>query len=291
MYKKLLECIYKLRKAYRKKKAVQYYRIDNERNLLGVLDGSIDTMLIVVAFNNVNVIEKQTELVKRFCTDSFIYVVVDNSSEQSKRKQIKDVCDRKNVRYVALPQNNPFNGFDASASHGVALNYAWKNIVETYAQIRYVMLLDHDIFPVECFSVVSMLGGKSFYGLIKKREKGWYLWPGFSCFDKCGITLDEMNFLPSKYGDTGSANYLPLYSKYDLKDLEGATDVYIKLNLIDVEEEDVYRDQKDNIELIDEKWLHLINAADWAGVGNMDKKFEVLLDMIDLCIDKRGKIE
>lgn len=92
-------------------------------------------------------------------------------------------------------------------------------------------------------------------------------------------------FLPSIYGDTGSSNYLSLYKNYDLKKIDKATDEYIELNIEDTDERDIYIDQKNRLELIDGHWIHLINAADWAGIGSMDEKFNKMMKIINKRID------
>ena len=87
--------------------------------------------------------------------------------------------------------------------------------------------------------------------------------------------------MPSKYGDTGSSNYLSIYKYYDLNNIKKATDEYIDLDIVDDNDKDVYIDQKNRLELIDGHWIHLINAADWAGVGSMDKKFNKMMKIIN----------
>ena len=125
----------------------------------------------------------------------------------NKRNQINDVCIRQKVAYVSLPQNNPFNNFDSSASHGAALNYVWKNIVQPSVQIKYIMFLDYDIFPADKFNVAAILQDKPFYGLVQERGHKWYLWPGFCCYNKQAVSFEKMNFLPNEWGDTGASNF------------------------------------------------------------------------------------
>lgn len=286
MHKKILDFLFKVKKLYMTSKLHLYYTIDKDYVRSLDISKAADTLLLTIAFNNVEVIKLQIEKIRLFCQDNYCLLIADNSTDEETRRKIAELCKKEGVLYYPLPKQNPFNGYDPSASHGAALNYVWKNVVQNLDDIRYVMLLDHDIFPSEVFSVNKMLGNASFYGLIKERELGWYLWPGFSCFDKYKINKG-MNFLPSKYGDTGSAIYPRLYAKYDVKDIRRASDVYVDLYMKSEHDntDDMYVDQRNRIEIIDETWIHMINAADWAGVGGMEKKFA---EMMQWCKRQNG---
>jgi glycosyltransferase involved in cell wall biosynthesis len=276
-----------IRRRYKFYQLENYYKIDASSFLEKLKrERSRDTLIITIAFNNEQVIEKQIELLSEFCKDNYMYIVADNSTNKQKSLAIEKICNKHSIFYYRLPELNPFNGYDPSSSHGASLNYIWRNIISKLDSVKYLMLLDHDIFPTNSFSVKEMLGNQDFYGLVKIRELGWYLWPGFSCFLREYLLNREVNFLPSKYGDTGSSNYLSIYKYYDLNKIVQATNEYVNLDITDINEKDTYIDQKNRLELMDGHWIHLINAADWAGIGNMDKKFNKMLQFIN---EKVGK--
>lgn len=283
----IVSCLIKVKRKYKIRQLKKYYKVDTTffvEQLKKNIDGK-KTLILTVSFNNEKVIEKQIELLSKFCKDEYIYLVADNSTILEKSNKIEKICHEGNVYYYRLPANNPFNNYDPSSSHGASLNYIWRNIISKLDNVDYIMMLDHDIFPTSFFSVKEMLKNQSFYGLVKSRKLGWYLWPGFSCFSIKILKEIVVDFLPSIYGDTGSSNYLSLYKNYDLIKIDKATDEYIELNIEDTDERDIYIDQKNRLELIDGHWIHLINAADWAGIGSMDEKFNKMMKIINKRID------
>ena len=277
----ILNILMNIKKKYKMKQLNSYYKTNSCYLNNFLIDKSKNTLIMTVSFNNETVIKKQIELIEKFCKDSYVYIVADNSTDINKRTNIKEICINRNILYYPLPINNPFNNYDPSSSHGAALNYLWKNIVDKISHIDYIMILDHDIFPTNYFSVEEMLNNQPFYGLVKERKLGWYLWPGFCCYKKESCIGKVINFLPSEYGDTGSSNYLSLYQNFDLYKVNKATFECVDLDINKVECSDKYIDQKNRIEIIDTKWIHLINAADWAGVGNVNKKFEKMMNFIN----------
>ena len=282
MKKKIIYLLMKIKKMYKYKQLKKYYKkkcVFFEENKI---DNSKDTVILTIAFNNVYVIKEQIELIEKFCKNNYIHIIADNSTDIKKRNEIKNICQKKiNIYYYSLPEKNPYNNYDSSSSHGASINYLWINILSKLDNIKYILLLDHDIFPTKEFDLKNMLYNTPFYGVVKERKMGWYLWPGFSCFKKNFCDRKKLDFLPSKYGDTGSANYEILYKNFDLKTIKKASDVYVDLALQNVEKDDLYVDQKNKIEIIDDTWVHLINAADWAGTGSVEQKFKKMRDFMN----------
>jgi len=78
--------------------------------------------LVIIAFNNAEVIEYQIKLLKRFFKDKYFLTIADNSSNRQKRAEIKEICNSLEVGYIAIPRNIIWK-FSASRSHGAALNF------------------------------------------------------------------------------------------------------------------------------------------------------------------------
>ena len=84
--------------------------------------------IITIAYNHVKLIEKQIELVKRYCRDEgYRHVIVDNSPKRSSREQIKMICEQEDVDYVSVPcyidKLISHKLFGNGLSHGAALNW------------------------------------------------------------------------------------------------------------------------------------------------------------------------
>ena len=149
---------------------------------------------------------------------------------------------------------NPQNGHEASRSHALSLNWAWRHIVKQ-SRPRYFGVIDHDIFPIKKTTILDKLSKNRIYGHIQYRGKKWYLWPGFSFFDKQYLDHKKLDFSPVKGLDTGGANWVSIYSHVRQSTLDIPSHTYIK-----------YRDgdvvQNTSVEKIGD-WLHLMNASGW----------------------------
>ena len=186
----IVSCLIKVKRKYKIRQLKKYYKVDTTffvEQLKNNIDGK-KTLILTVSFNNEKVIEKQIELLSKFCKDEYIYLVADNSTILEKSNKIEKICHEGNVYYYRLPANNPFNNYDPSSSHGASLNYIWRNIISKLDNVDYIMMLDHDIFPTSFFSVKEMLK--------KLKEDGRVLCTASSkpevhietTFRNCGIT-------------------------------------------------------------------------------------------------------
>ena len=135
--------------------------------------------IITIAFNKVDLIKKQSELLKKNITDEFSYFVIDNSNSDEDSFRIRDYCLNNKVNYFRIPPNP--GSYNPSLSHGFAINWAIKNIILKY-KIKNFALLDHDIFIIKKYSILNKLNNQIFYGVKQTKLGIWYLWPGFSFF-------------------------------------------------------------------------------------------------------------
>lgn len=221
-------------------------------------------LLAVVAFNNPELIELQHEKLVTHLTHPFDYIVVDNSSDTKVSDQLRALCEAKNISYILLPKN-PLTGIRTSGSHGIALNWCYRNIIQRYKP-TYFGFLDHDLFPLQDVSLAEKLH-TGFYGIKKKRPKNfWYLWPGFSFFTYETVKDISINFFPYHGGqdgsiflDTGGANYPLLYKHLKEGDFaEAQTTLYNRTT----GNEFVRGEDSSNVfEIIDGAWLHLRQIA------------------------------
>lgn len=265
---------------------IYYKNINGCRKLVEDINNSdADTLIITIAFNNSFVVEKQINDISRMCSDNYIHLVVDNSSDLKIRTVIKEICEKnENVMYFELPR---WRGFKrgGSLSHGISINYVHKNVVMNCDKISEIMLLDHDIFPLKTFSVNQMLGKQNLYGRKERREGMWYLWPGFAMYRK-NIFEKEMDFKPGCGGDTGGNNWKIIYKWMNESEIHCANESKLVIR----ETNGPVNSQKDEIEIIDDSWVHMINASDWANVGNVDLKFEYIKTMMQMStVNSEGK--
>lgn len=214
-------------------------------------------LLTTIAFNNLDILKVQYQQLKNNIKDKFFYTIADNSNIPSISEKIKNYCIDQKIMYVKLP-SNPYK--NPSKSHGIALNWVYKNIIKKY-EPNFFGFLDHDIFPYKETSIISNLN-KNIFGLIQERNEKWYLWAGFCFYNFKNIKNITMNFMPSKGLDTGGANYYKLYKNIDKNNLNKISQTYIDIST----ESKVLKINSSNtgttVETIGD-WIHLMRVSNW----------------------------
>lgn len=210
-------------------------------------------VIFTIAFNNIETIKLQAKYFSQNIKDNYQYIIGDNSTRIDISNEIEAYCQNSKIGYVRI-LHNPYNGVDASKSHGLAVNWMYKHIISP-SNAEYFGVVDHDIFPTKRTSVIAHLKQVGVFGHVQVRGERWYLWPGFSFFNRNILGKKRYNFLPISGLDTGGGNWDPIYRYIDKSKLDKPKHYYIK-----------YRDgdvvQNTSMEKIGD-WLHLMNASGW----------------------------
>mgnify|MGYP004615241357 FL=1 len=223
--------------------------------------------IITVAFNNVELIKYQTLFLQKFIRDSYTRIIVDNSTDRNKRKELYRYCLENNIAYIGLPKNL-LNKIGCSYSHAMALNYTWKHVIMQRRPFAFGWL-DHDLFPTRPVSILKKLAHQPIYGPLRQRGDEWYLSAIMSFFQFSfvhGKRFDCMPVIPStEYLDSGGGNWYSLYSHLNRDTLVFPTECIEYLR----EGNDRY---SDCLEFFDDKlWLHTINGSLYKVVHNNEK--------------------
>jgi len=194
--------------------------------------------LVTVAFNSQTTIAWQIKFLKKHLKDSFNYTVADNSPSDESARDIERLCGESGVGYIRLPKN-PYTGRLANWSHGLALNWVYKNFFFSRGA-AYFGFLDHDIFPTEPTNIIPILKQHPIYGAVHGRKGAWYLWPGFCFFRQEVFKGKKVNFSSTSIftwrpvgildTDTGGGNWRAVYSKMDKSQVKQAVYEYAFLN-------------------------------------------------------------
>jgi hypothetical protein len=212
-----------------------------------------DLDLLTIAFNNLETIQTQYKYLSKNISEEFCYIVVDNSTKNEISLLIQNFCKQNKIIYIRL-LGNPYNGIDPSRSHGIALNWSYFNVIME-SPATYFGTLDHDIYPMRRTSIISHLHELSAWGHYQERDAGWYLWPGFSFFNKQLLHNHKLDFLPCPGLDTGGSNWQTVYKYLDKNGIKWPKHKYIRYRPGSVV-------QNCSVELIGD-WIHLINASGW----------------------------
>ena len=251
--------------------------------------------IITIAYNHVKLIEKQIELVKRYCRDEgYRHVIVDNSPKKSSREQIKMICEQEDVDYVSVPcyidKLISHKLFGNGLSHGAALNWMFYHFL-IHNRPESFALLDHDVFPLKEFSLKEILGTHDFFGVERNMGVGWYLWPGWCVFSYDVVEKCRPNFLPvfvkRMYLDSGGGNYKRMYSQYALNTISFPKVVTKRVKRTEglYKYNDIYHG--DCLQYIDNAWLHIINGSNCAHIPGKEQYVDYILDNLEKFTKRR----
>jgi glycosyltransferase involved in cell wall biosynthesis len=250
---------------------------------------SSDLLLLTIAFNESSLIEDQIVLLKKFVTDPFDHVVVDNSTDLSVRQTIKEICQTYGVGYAGVPIPNPFQ---KNKSHAAAMHWAYFQLVRK-SKAKVIGFLDHDVFPLKPYSILHKVKN-GIYGRVMHtyfpsgyleelipESPYWSLWAGFCFFEKRllkGPFPWSFNFF-SKYFpggyflDTGGGLWDKVFSKLDYP---GPMASY-EIRKISDQGEGI---QNQSLELIDGSWIHFVSLSNWREIKDLKGKKEKLTEIL-----------
>src|SRR3954466_6072344 len=103
---------------------------------------------LVVAFELPWVLDWQLQMANNNLSDMSI-LIFDNSRDEAKRIEIKEVCKQNHTRYFALPPNSTTH---VNRSHGMAMSWVYHNVVRAMNP-RTFGFIDHDMIPVGTITI------------------------------------------------------------------------------------------------------------------------------------------
>lgn len=246
--------------------------------------------IITIAFNNSRVIDYQITMLRRFFKTPFRYTVYDNSTNEEESKRIQEICRERNNGYIRLPKQYRIKQGMASYSHGIALNWVWKNHV-SQSRAKYLAILDHDVFPVRDFYVEEYLADQPVYGLVWRGQKSyrvkssvWHLWAGFGYFRMEYLKNKTIDFRPdwNKNADTGARNYAALYRDLDLDGIKTVKDQFLRF--------DVDSPWENGYAWFDCGWIHMWNGSNYTGSEKWEQKMENIIRILQERLEESKKL-
>ncbi len=233
-------------------------RVRNSLNGEGIL-------FVTVAFNEPRLIKLQLEALYKFVDGPFQVLIIDNSLDRGAASEIQELCGASGAVYLRGPWNL-FSLFQGSLSHSSTLDWAWRGLLKKL-QATTLVLLDHDIFLVAPLHDTDLLRGAIAAGREEKRAGMWYLWPGLLALSLKDFATEKFTFMPYRELDSGGSLWLTFYSK---KPREAFT-VYSRevVNIMPGT-----RAEDSAVEVIDDRWVHLIDGSGWLdGTGKFERIF------------------
>ena len=237
------------------------------------IDNSPVVDIVVVTFNNKQIFEHQARLVKKYLSGNYNYIVADNSSDKSIRKEIQALCVKNDISYVSLPPNY----LTRSKSHAAALNWIYYKII-CRRRPDIFGFIDHDLFPISKVNIAEKISNQPIYGLLRERSPFWYLFAGLCFFKFNFVEKKKVDFMPRMekdiYLDTGGSNWHSLYAFLDINKIT----TFVTEKQVTFRKQETAKRHADEIEYFDDCWLHTINGSYWAKVDNKDDFVNTFLE-------------
>ena len=238
------------------------------RSLINIPKGG-STLLVVVAFNNAELIQIQIRLFRKFIKENYVLLIADNSSDDKNSDLIYAKCIHEKVDDIKVPRQKMFKN---STSHAIALNWVYKKIIYN-CKFDTVGFLDHDIFPIKDTFIAEKIKNKLAFGVLNyamdintkdiwsiRGTQDWYLWPGYAFFNVSCLKKLNVDFRPillkNKHFDTGGRNWFNIYSKFPV-------DKFCFVSFISIKIGEGNSRQNNYVDVVDETWVHLINGSNW----------------------------
>ncbi|MFI5404914.1 MAG: hypothetical protein ACHQ1D_00225 [Nitrososphaerales archaeon] len=179
--------------------------------------------------------------------DTLEISVVDNSTDESERRNNYDVCYDLGVSYY----EDSFKDGDPSINHSQALNYLyWLSFCHNN---DFTLFLDHDTFMFSPSNIIEESKEKHFAGIGQSKLGKMYMHPNCLLINNNLVPREIVNLAPCEGMDTGGmlANYISTLRADQINHLSFQYADYS------------YDGIKDKYEIIGESFAHLIKGSNW----------------------------
>ena len=245
-----------------------YFLVQSQRPRLWSLRKKLaaaDKLFVTVAFNQPHLIRIQLESLRLFAPKDYQVLVIDSSTEQGKRDQIREVCGSYDALYIRGPWNL-FSYFQGSLSHSSTLDWMWHGLLKTLKR-SIVGFLDHDIFLVDKLDESYFSRDYRATGRKELRAGKWAFWPGLLILPVSELSKPGITFMPYRELDSGGSLWLTLYRVHPEEEFR-----FLSRTFFEVAHGS--RVEASSVEVIDGRWVHLMDGSGWLdGTGKFDKVF------------------
>lgn len=128
------------------------------------------TLIISVYYNQKSFLEHQLRSLEKFFVGEFVFCFFDNSPGGMNLSMEKNLHG---FEYFRVPQDI-FTGGGDSKRAGQSLDYAIKTSFQKYPDLKEVLILDSDMFPIKKFTFEDLLGDNDFSGIVQHKGHVFY---------------------------------------------------------------------------------------------------------------------
>jgi hypothetical protein len=230
----------------------------------------------VTHYNKVELLNLQYESIKKFCTDDFKYVVINNGIDPNVSSKISKISKELNLEEIVIRDNNKIKM--TAMHHKEALQYCYNNYIsKDDSDVRVVM--DCDIIPFDTFSFKSFIADADIAGIQLGAEPSLYIASFISLYSK-HVTFDNFNLASDIEFDSGLVT-TDLVKKYKTKWLKHTAPMREKEGLYVFKNAKVNAlkyDQSFGIQFIESCLLHFYRGTGWdnGDVNYLERKLKFI---------------
>lgn len=226
--------------------------------------------IIIVNYNQGDLLNKQLHLIKKFCPEPDRYVI-NNGSHPSEAEKIIYWANRHGAHVV----NADCKDSDPSVAHGFGCNLGYQLYNGEY---DILFFLDHDMFMLKPFSLDHVMNGHAIGGLAQVRRGLKYYWPGLVILNLKYLDRKKIDFYPCEVKgvrlDTGGGLYHAIHMISEERQLDFA-EKYVQTPHFKNKNYDNYS------MLGDDQFMHFRNASNWAGIEGNEGRINGLKQILD----------
>ncbi len=229
-----------------------------------------DTAIVIITYNNANLIKRQVELIRKFHKETVDVIIVDNSTDEDTIKAIKYYND---TELKCLYLKTDATSKNGSESHSFSANIAYLTYKNEY---KYFLFLDFDCFPTRPFSIKEMLAGKMAIGMGQNKDGIEYFWPGCYAFNNGDIDQSLVDFSCSHELklDTGGFSFR-IIEKYGKEACPFLNEIHVQNPNFTKSFYNFYSEIGDGL------FMHFINSSNWAGAEFHSERINSLMNILE----------
>jgi hypothetical protein len=248
------------------------------------------TKIFLATFNRPDFLEKQLDSLEKYFSKDYIPIVLHDSRGNEYCAEFDEICTRRNVNIF---HHKSSVGKTPSQYHADLIQWGYENVALVDYKDQFVMFLDHDMFLIEEFDIISYMNGYNVAGLLQKREDVEYIWPGLTILRMNSVAELEFSFNPGVYYgqllDTGGGT-CDLLKAPNIKYKDTFVEYPSEYRGIDLTDSEIHSGYPFELHL-EGKFLHYRNACSWHNnfqVFEKSRKDEIFNLIIDSFIERNG---
>ena len=244
--------------------------------------------------NNPDFIRLQAATLKKFISDEFEYVVLNDGLSPELVSEISAVCKDEEIECIIVPKDLIHSS--AAVAHCAVMQWAYDNIILSQCRDSICVIIDADMFAVREFSVCEFVGDNTIAGLPQFRGPIEYFWPGLLILNTPLMPRPERlslfcGIVRGYNVDAGGTAWHYLYENkgIPIRSMHHTSHIHSCNSNMHVLSHEVLEkyDEEFRIEILESSFLHYGGASTKNFPETQERKREFVEWLIDACCNDK----